>query len=209
MNRIIIFVVLTAAALLIFLGVKITLKFRQIFLLGVTIPVASFYVLLAVLWQPDNLFLSNSIVLITAVLAGSSLGLLLSSEPSVISFSIAAAAVDIFSFSGGVTKNIITSYQSGESLLLRFLTISVPVQGNIVPVVGIGDLFILGGIYFSLKKLNYSDWESILVPLSGLLLALIIGLLIGGVFSIPFIALTVTIYVVYRRRRNRGRNSVN
>ena len=86
---------------------------------------------------------------------------------------------------------------------MRFLTISVPVQGNIVPVVGIGDLFILGGIYFSLKKLNYSDWESILVPMSGLLLALIVGLLFGGVFAIPFIALTVTLYIVYKKRRNR------
>jgi len=92
MNLTIIFVVLTAAALLIFLGVKITLKFRKKLLLGVTIPVAMLYVLLAVWWQPDNLLISNSIVVITAVLAGSLLGLLLSSEPSIISFSIAAAA---------------------------------------------------------------------------------------------------------------------
>jgi len=194
-----IFVTTIVSVIVVFVGVMLTLNLKRRILLSVTILVILSYVALLIL-QPDNFLLSDILVLITSVMAGSLLGTTIINEASVITFSVTVAIVDFFSFSGGPTAKIISSYQGGKSLLLQYLAISIPLGSKIVPIVGIGDLLIMGAIFYSLKRLNYSSKECLLVPNIGLLMALVIGLIVEGIYALPFVAAMVITYLIYRKR---------
>jgi hypothetical protein len=110
-------------------------------------------------------------------------------------FSIAASAADLYSYTRGATARISDNYQDGSSDLLTYLMISLPIEGRIQPLIGIGDLFIISTIYFALVRLAYKGPQLLLAPLSGLLIAIVIGLMVGGIFGIPFIAATTILYM--------------
>jgi len=194
----VIFIVTVISVLIVFIGIRLISKLKKGILLGVTLPVILVYVGLLII-QPDNLLISNALVLITSIMVGSLLGMLISNEASVIVFSVTAAIVDLVSFSGGITAKIISNYQSGGSLLLHYLSISIPVGSKIIPIVGIGDFIIVGAIFYSLKRLNYTNTECFLVPTIGLLIALVVGLIVGGIYAVPFIATAVIVFFIYRR----------
>jgi hypothetical protein len=146
--------------------------------------------------RPDSWILINVVVLSVAGVGGSGLGLLIGSKASLITFCIVASIVDVYSVVQGATSTIVDSYREGSSDLLRYLAISVPVDGDITPIVGIGDFFVISAIYFVLARLGYQQMQVMLVPVAGLLLAVIVGMLVGGIFAIPFIAAT-TVFFVY------------
>ncbi len=197
------FLTTIAAVIVVFAGVRRTLGVPRGVLLAWTVPVVAGYVALLVL-QPQGLVLSNALLLVTSVLVGSLLGTTLGSEAALVTFAVTAAVVDLFSFSGGLTRSIVTSYRNGESLLLQYLSITVPVGSRIVPVIGIGDLVIVSCIFYCLKRLDHPDRDSLLVALGGLSIALGIGLVVGGMAAVPFLAGAVTVYLVYRNRRERS-----
>jgi hypothetical protein len=150
--------------------------------------------------KPGNWIVINLVVLVVAGLGGSGLGLLLKTKPSLLVFCIVASVVDIYSVTQGATSALIGEFQAGTSQLLRYLAISGPVDGSIRPLVGIGDYFIISAIYFTLIRLGYKHPLLVLAPLLGLLLAIIIGLQVGGIFAIPFIAATTIAYLYWQER---------
>jgi hypothetical protein len=152
--------------------------------------------------QISHWLISDTIVMIVALLVGYAFSLTISSYSALIGFCIAAGVADFisFTFSGGLTSKIINDYEHGNNLLLQYLSITIPLSSRMVPIVGIGDLIIIGSIYVSLNKLGYNDLFSFLSPLVGLLMALGIGLLVNGIFALPFICGATIIYLLLKTK---------
>ncbi len=193
-----IFVATSGAALVVFAGVcaVVPLPHRTRWALF-AVSVLGYAALLAL--QPGSWFVSDVAVLAVAILFGATLGNTLSSRQALSVFVVVAASMDLYSFSGGLTARIIAEYRSGTSLLLQYLSLSIPGGARIIPVVGVGDLIILGGIYASLRRLRYPAWECFIAPWLGLIAALVVGLIVGGIYALPFVALAVISYVWLRQ----------
>jgi len=124
-----------------------------------------------------------------AVLVGGSL----SSIGAVVTFLLAAAAVDILSVTGGLTRAIIDGYRDGASDLLLYLALVVPIDGRIIPIVGISDLLISGSAAIALVRRGLRPIVVIGAIAIGLLGALAYGIWQGGVAALPFIAVAVVL----------------
>lgn len=143
-----------------------------------------------------------------AVIAGAVGGVVLiarglTSPATVVAFLFVAAAVDLASWSGGPTRRIIDAYREGRSALLLFLALSIPLNGRIVPIVGIGDLLVGGSASLALVRAGFRPPFVALAVATGLLGALAYGLWRGGAPAVPFIAATVAGLVSWRARRTR------
>ena len=145
---------------------------------------------------PVPWWLADIAVLGLSAAGGSVLGLLLASRASLISFCVVAAVVEVFSFAGGATAAITRSWDDGTSTLLQFLAITIPVSGAVQPVIGIGDLLVIGALCFALMRLGVGEWLAFLAPLAGALAALATALLVGGIAALPFIAM-VTVATLF------------
>jgi hypothetical protein len=192
--------VIVAASALLFVGAQILvwLELRDRVLL--TALVAVTYALVVV-WEPRSWLITDVSVLITALVVGITIGATLRSGPAVIAFCVAAAFVDVVSFSGGLTRNIVESYRAGENRMLLYLSISFPVGGSVRAIVGSGDLAVLAALFSGFGRLGYGGWWSFAVPVLGLLLALGVGLAIGGAPALPFIGGATVVYVLFRMRQ--------
>ncbi|WP_420642716.1 hypothetical protein [Candidatus Leptofilum sp.] len=124
-----------------------------------------------------------------AVLLGGSLG----SVGAVAAFIVTAAVVDLVSVSGRLSRVIIDGYQQGNNDLLLYLTLVVPIDGRIVPIVGISDLFIGGSTIIALIKLGLKPVVVIGTISLGLVAALIYGIWQGTAPALPFIAVAVVL----------------
>lgn len=153
------------------------------------------------IFRPGNIYLNNAVILLVSLAVGSIIGRLLSSDYGLLAFLIAASVADIVSFTGGFTDKIITNFRSGESDLLLYLAIMVKNSSGLIPVIGIGDLVILTALFFALKRLNYSNILCFLAPLTGLLAALITGIIAGGIPGVPFLAASVMIFIFIQKRK--------
>jgi len=134
-------------------------------------------------------------VLMGAVGAAVLIGGSLSSPGAVVVFLVTAAAVDILSFKGGLTRVIIERYQDGTSDLLLYLTLVVPIDGLITPIVGISDLFIGGATAAALFRLGFRPVAAVGAIAIGLLVALAYGIWQGGAPALPFVAAAVSLLV--------------
>lgn len=197
-----IFIAITTIIGIVFVGIKYTITLKKKILWGVTVSVILSYVALLII-QLNNFVISNMIVFLTSILAGSVIGTTISNESALIMYSLTAAVMDVLSFSRGLTNKLISSYQSGESLFVQYLVISIPSESGLILLIGIGDLLIVSGMFYALKQLNYSDIECFFIPFIGVLIALTIGLMIGGIAAIPFMALTVVSYIIYKIKYGR------
>ena len=154
---------------------------------------------LLLIWQPDGIWLSNA----SAVIVGGCLGFLLSrlltSSAAVIAFLLTATVVDLLSFSGGFTDEILQAYRSGESELLRFLAVFVNSEGGTRAVIGVGDLVILTASYLGFQRATASEVEPAFWLLGGLSAGLALGLLVGGLPGVPFVAAGALFFVARRR----------
>lgn len=70
-------------------------------------------------------------------------------------------------------------------------------------------VYVIGTFYFALKSLGYSEIESVLASLSGILIALVVGLTVGGIFGVPFITAPVIILLVYKSKEWRTQTSAD
>ena len=188
---------------LLFGGTAWTSRLKSPLLLGLTaVAIAGYSAVLII--RPAGVVLPNVSVFVASLFLGSALGLLLKNLPSVVSFCIAASVADIISYNSGATARINEAFQSGASNLLPYLCISLPVDDRIRPIVGIGDLFIIAAIYFAFHRLGHRSVLSFMAPIAGLGLALVVGLITGGVFAVPFIAGTTVIYLWYAGKQSLG-----
>lgn len=189
---------LSAAAL--FAATAYTSRLRRAPLLTATALVTAGYAALLAA-RPGGWLLPDAAVFAVAVFLGSSLGWLVRSPAALASFCIAAAVADVLSFYGGPTASLIEAFQSDSNDLLRYLCLSLPVDDRLRSIVGIGDLIILGTIYFAFHRLGHRGAAAFAAPVTGLLLALVVGLVVGTVFAMPLIAATTLGYVWAAERR--------
>lgn len=198
----IIFVAILVACLLVFAGTLLATKLNRLPLFSATALVLVIYLAFYLL-QVRNWVVLSGLVLVTAVLVGACIGRTVSSETALVALCTAAAVADLVSFSFGLTHVILSSYAGGRSRLLLYLTFSVPIRSHVVPLVGIGDFIILGAIFPGLRKLGYTLSEAFLAPVTGLMIAVMVGLLVNGIFALPFIAGAVIGYILIKRTMTR------
>jgi hypothetical protein len=198
---IIIFAATLVACVLVFVGTALTSKLGRGPLVSGTVLISLIFAAICIT-RPGSWIVSTGVVLVTAIFAGTAIGRTVKSEPAIIAMCVAAAVVDVVSFSVGLTHKMLTSYMSGESQLLVYLCFSVPIGSVIAPLVGIGDLVILGALFCGLRNLRYSVTESFVVPVTGLLVALVIGLLVNSIYALPFVAGSVLIYILVKRKKS-------
>ncbi len=191
--------VCVASAALLFAATAFTCRLPWPQTAAISVPVLGGYVAILV-FRPDIALVANVSILVVAAAVGSLLGTLVGNLPGLVSFSVAASIVDIVSTQVGTTAKLTHAFHAGTSDLLQYLSVSFILGGQLRPIVGIGDLIILTAIYFSLRRNGHDDLLAFAAPAAGLLLALATGLLVGGVFAIPFISATTIAYVVFRRR---------
>jgi len=147
------------------------------------------------IFRPSAWLVIDTAVLIGAVGATVLIGGSLSSSGAVVAMVVAAAAVDILSVSGGLTRAIIDGYREGTSDLLLYLGLVVPIGGRLTPIVGISDLLIGGSAAVALIRLGLRPVAVIGAIAIGLLGALVYGIWRGGVAALPFIAIAVLLLV--------------
>jgi hypothetical protein len=124
---------------------------------------------------------SGWVVTDLAVLTGALGGALwveggLMTPPSVAVFLTVAGAVDYVSMSGGLSKVIVDRYRTGQSTLLEYLSLDIPVRGHAIPVVGIGDLIVGGAAAAALIRLGLRPVSVLGTMAAGFLTALAYGL---------------------------------
>jgi hypothetical protein len=153
--------------------------------------------------RPASLVASNLAVFAVSAVAAVFLGRGLRAERAIVAFSIAASIGDIVSFTLGPTRRLLRDAARGTGSLLSYLTLSIPLGKQVVPVIGIGDLLILGVLFVALGQIGTAAQIRFAVPTAGLLIALGVGLIAGGAFGIPFMASAVVVYFYARRKRDR------
>jgi hypothetical protein len=120
-------------------------RWRNGFVVGVLVV----YLGMALVGLP-SVWLSNVGVILASVAGAMVIGSLNRSKGGVVTFLVTAAVVDWFSFSGELTRWIIDGAVGGNTLLLQYLTVALPVGGRVRYLIGIGDLLITGGAGLSL-----------------------------------------------------------
>lgn len=189
-----------ASAAILFTATAVTDLLRPAYLVALALVAVALYAVLLVV-RPANTSITNAAVLLTALLVGSFLGKLLVSPSALVSFCITAAVADIVSSLVGATAKLSQGFETGASALLQYLSLSFSVHGSLRPIVGISDLIIMTAIYFALRRTGQTGWLAFAAPAAGLLLALAVGLLVGGIAALPFIATTTVVYILLIRRR--------
>ena len=151
---------------------------------------------IALLWyRPASLAISNISLLTTAAIVATAIGVRFKAVQPIIVFSVAASIADILSFTIGPTRSVLEGSDRAAGSLISYLALSIPAPDTIVPVVGIGDLMVLGIYFVALKQIRVPPFARLALPLAGLLAALGAGLAMGGAFGIPFMAAAVVVYL--------------
>ena len=154
------------------------------------------------LWlQPAGWTVTNIAVILAAAAGAHLLSSQLRSPSAVVVFLVTASVVDFVSFSGGLTHRIVESYRSGGNQLLLYLTLSVPMAGRIVPIVGFGDLLVGGAAISALVQAGLPPRPVWIAIIAGLVGALIIGISIGGAPAVPMMAAACLILVATRKSK--------
>lgn len=128
-------------------------------------------------------------------------------NPSAILIFLAVAALaNVISTSVGPTAAFVEQYQDGQNDLLLYLTVVLPLQGRIVPIVGVGDLFAGGAVATVLLHQKYRAGPVFGTVALGLILALVYAFWRGGIAAMPWMAATVALLVWWGpiRRSNSG-----
>lgn len=141
------------------------------------------------LWRPENLWISNTFVVLGGAAIGSFLSRILRSKESVVAFLVAAAVVDLISFWRGPTEAILRAFDTGGASILNYLAGILNVGESQFVVVGIGDLLLLTAAYLGLRAHTGQGIAPAVWLLGGLLVAVAVGIPLAGVPGIPFILL--------------------
>lgn len=156
--------------------------------------------------RPDALVLSDLAVVLGAIGGAVLVGRSLGSIGAIIAFAITMAIVDLVSFGGGLTRRIVRDYRAGSSDLLRYLALTVPLNGRPTPLVGVGDLFAVGALFGGLVRVHRRTFRAAAFMLGGLVVAIAVGLVAGGAPGLPFLALAAALDGAMSARRSRTRH---
>jgi hypothetical protein len=195
MKILLIYGAVAISAIMVQSGVRVSEKIQQK-LIYIALAAAVLILCIMISFQVSNWLISDCLIIIISVLAGFTIGNSISKTSSLIVFCITAGIVDFVSFTGGLSSKIIEDYSKGHNLILQNLCISIPVDGKIVPLLGIGDLFVLGIILRSLNKIGFVSWFVSLIPISGLLIALLLGLKFHGIYALPIIGGMTILFLI-------------
>jgi hypothetical protein len=145
---------------------------------------------------PTNFVFTNAFVLAVGLFAGMFFGRRIGSMGALVAFLSAAALADIISTHSGPTRWMVNQAQHPHHgiVLLQFLAICFRWKGELVGVVGVGDLFFFTVCVDVMRRLGRPEAAVLLVPLLGILSALALGLFIGVTPAIPFLAAAVILY---------------
>lgn len=140
---------------------------------------------------------TNSVVLTVALVAGILLGRQVASASALSIMLVVAAISDVISTYSGFTKLLIN--RAGHShgvTAIQFLSVSIPLNGRAIPVIGVGDLMFFTVCVSVAIRLRWPQTFALLVPLAGLLTALSFGLFIGFSPALPFLAAAILLYTL-------------
>jgi len=166
---------------------------------AVVVPILIGYAMLfAALPLPT--LVTNLAVLAAGAAIATTLALSLSTAGSVVAFSLAAAVVDLWSFTDGLTRALLDNFGNGEASILRLLALSATIDGRTWAIVGIGDLAIGTAIFLGLTRAGFAAREVAGVLCVALAAAVTVGVLIGGAAGLPFFALATLAYTMLRPR---------
>jgi len=193
------FLTTIVSSIVLWFGVVRVSRLSTVYLAAAALPLAAFYVAVCI-WKPPVLLLADALILAVAVFAGSILGRLFRSPASLVAFAAGAGVADFVSFNSGVTRATINASHSGASRLFEYLSLTIPLPpGSATPIVGIGDLLILAAFMTSLHQLGYGR-AALIVPASGLVAALAIGFVAGGIGAVPVMAAILIVYLLWTQR---------
>jgi hypothetical protein len=194
------FTVCLVSAAVLYSATAFTNRLQLPHLVALTLISLTLYGAVLVIRLP-HLLTTNILILLVAVLVGSLLGTLIDKPLALVSLCIAAAIVDLISSRVGVTASLSHAFRSGSNTLLRYLSLSSRIQESLSPIVGIGDLIIMTAIYFALRRAGHVGLLAFAAPAGGLLLALAVGLIVGGIPALPFISATTVAFLVLSSKR--------
>jgi len=165
------------------------------FLLSLAVYVSLFFV------RPVSVYLSDTFMLFSAASFCVLIGRGIKTVPSIVSFSIAGSIADIVSFNWGPTHYFMkAAEQLNPASLLNLMAFSIVFKGSICPIVGLGDFIFIGIYFIALRQIGAGSWAQFIIPTAGLLGALVVGVLVGGIYAIPFMAAVVIGYLFFSHR---------
>ena len=155
------------------------------------------------IFRPPSLLLSNTAVLVISAVGARWLAGILRGEGAVFAFSMAASVADIVSFFAGPTRHLLDGAETGPGSVVSYLAFSIPVGGSVLPLLGAADLLFVGVYFLVLRALGATVPTAVALPTLGMLLAMAVGLWLGGVPGIPFLAGVSVAYLLFRTRVRR------
>ncbi|MGB7539737.1 MAG: hypothetical protein WBM17_14440 [Anaerolineales bacterium] len=196
-------IMLSAATL--FIGIRLAGRLPAQWVTGVFALTAILFVaFFALRWF--HWIVGDILILLLSISAGKILDGMIKSRQALIVFCLTLAIMDLASFYFGPTASLVKSYREGNTLLLQYLSICIPTETGIQPIMGIGDTMALATTYAILIQLRYPGGWAFLVPLAGFLIAMAVGLQVGGIFALPFLAGALIVYIVIDQRVNHRGN---
>jgi len=129
---------------------------------------------------PLPALVTNLTVLVASAAIATALSVSLRTTGAVIAFAVAAAVVDLWSFTDGLTRALLDRFGGGEASILRLLTLTVTIDGRTWAIVGIGDLAIGAAIFLGLTRAGFAAREVAAVLCASLASAVAVGVLLRG-----------------------------
>ena len=115
---------------------------------------------------------------------------------------LSAAAADVISFLFGPTRFLLESGPRAGGYA-RYLAVGFETLDGVALVVGFGDLVFMGVFTLALWRLGAVRVAGFAAPATGLLVALAVGLAVGGTVGIPLAATPTILYARFRLRKTR------
>ena len=192
-----------ASALAVSYIVEFSLKLSRKRLIALAGLSASAYAVVLYL-APEPALVGGLVGLVAAGFVGSLFGsVLLPTPQGLLTFLLTASMVDLMSVAGGPTKALIDAAAAGTSDLILYLAILLPWEGKLIPALGVSDLFGLAVMFASLRRQDFGAASTFVWGFCGILAALFVGLVRGGVAGYPFLAAAVVAALLLRKARDR------
>lgn len=164
---------------------------------ALALAVAGAAVLIAL--DPTSLFVTNLLVGTAGLLGGALIGRHIPSLKVLAVALVLAAGADCASFLFGPTHLAMQAAGTGMAPMMAYLSISVPIHERLYSVIGLGDLWIFTACVAATRRLGWPERAAILAPLTGVLAAVAVGLAVGPVPALPFLAAAVLACLGLRR----------
>ena len=144
----------------------------------------------AAVLAPNSLVASDLLVSSGALCLGILIGQWIRSRAALAVIMATAAVVDVTSFFAGPTRYLL----GGKTRALVYLAICMRVDHHVLAVAGFGDLVLVTACSIAIRNCRYPEWAAFTLPLSAMLGAQVLGLSIGPLPFLPFLAAATLSY---------------